>query len=57
MCIVQVKNDSTAYAMDMWRESDGEFGPIVDPHDITAPHAVEEREEDTTDDPAMKPPG
>ena len=46
-----MKNHATAGAMNMHGESDSKLRPIVDPHDVTGLHTLEECTEDITYNP------
>jgi hypothetical protein len=51
-----MENNTPACLMNQRGYSDGELGPIVDPHDITGSHTLEKGPEDAAYDPAMKEP-
>jgi hypothetical protein len=54
---VQVKNNAAAGVMNMRCECDGELGPVMNPHNVSGPHALEQRAKDGLYYPAMKEPG
>jgi hypothetical protein len=51
-----MKNNMPACTTNQRGYSDGEFGTIVNPHDITGSHSLEKGTEDATYHPAMKQP-